>query len=200
VNEREERMQRYLAGEMPADERAAFEDEVLSSPELSDRLYSDISLQAAIETAARARSERAVETAPAEPWWQGRIVRWLAPAIAIAAVAVLMIARQPKAPFEPPVFRGSEGGLEAVEPRGDVSEVPSLFVWHPSDAASFYRFELFHASSSAPLFTIVTSDTSVSVDDPTVEVPARGYWVVTPLNDLRVDDGDEIITQYKTKN
>jgi len=198
MSDSEERIQRYLAGEMTPEERVAFEDEVLLKPEFADRLYSDISIQAAMDTTARARREWAVDTTPAEPWWRRQFVRWLAPAVAVAAVAIFMIARQPQAPDAPSVFRGTAGELKAVEPQGDVSAAPSRFVWRASALAEHYRFELFSSSSSTPVFTTVIADTFLTVDPSFAEVPTQGYWVVTPLNDLRIGVGDAIITNFNT--
>jgi len=195
----DERMQRYLVGELTAEERITFEDDVLSNPEMVDRLYADVSMRAALDTVARAKRERAVASASAEPWWRRRMLRWVAPAVAVAAVAIFVFVRPSQPPEQPPVFRSVERRLEAVEPRGDVDAVPTRFVWSSSDDAAYYRFELYDVSST-PVFDTVTADTTVTFDSTVTPVPPEGYWVVTPLNDLRVGIGADIVTQYKTAN
>jgi len=83
----------------------------------------------------------------------------------------------------------------AMEPMGEVAEVPSRFIWTASADASFYRFELFDAESN-PIFETVTADTVFTIEAVTLRVPARGYWVVTPLNDLRVRAGGPLLSRY----
>ena len=191
----DERLQRYIAGEMTAEDRIAFEDEVLSNAEIVDRLYEDASLRAVLETVGRARREREVAAAPAVPWWRRWAGQWLVPAAAVAAVAILMFTQ--KSPEQPPVFRGADGHLEGVEPMGEVGEVPSRFVWTASEGAAWYRFELFDATST-PVFDTVTADTIFTIEAITLRVPARGYWVVTPLNDLRARTGGPVLIRYHT--
>ncbi len=47
------------------------------------------------------------------------------------------------------------------------------------------------------MFETVTVDTSLTIDLATTEVPTSGYWLVTPLNDLRVGAGAAILTRYR---
>jgi len=186
-----------MAGELTPDERIAFEDEALSNPELTDRLYADVSVREALESAARARREREVTAASAQPWWRRGLVRWLAPVAVVAAVAVFMFTQQTQTPDGPPVFRGGGGDVVAVEPAGEVDQLPSHFTWTALAGATYYRFELFDAASTLVLET-VTADTALIIDPATTEVPAEGYWVVTPLNDLRVRAGEATLTRYRT--
>jgi hypothetical protein len=197
MSELDERVQRYLAGELTPEERIAFEDEVLANSELSDRLYADANVRAALETAAHARRERSVAAASVDPWWRRHVWRWMVPAVGVAAVAIFMFVQQTESPEQAPVFRGADRHFAAIEPAGDIESVPSQFVWSASDGAAYYRFELFDAASALVLET-VTSDTMITIDLATIAVPTEGYWVVTPLNDVRVGAGDAIISQYKT--
>ena len=174
----DERLERYIAGDMAGAERVSFEDEVLANPELADRLYNDASLVAAIETAARARRQNAVDGASDAPWWRRPMLRWLAPAAAVAAVFVVMVVMRPSAPDEGPVFRGEDVSLEGYAPQGDVSDVPAEFTWAAVEGASFYRFELFD-SASVLVFTTTTDDTRLALPAQT-SAPASGYWTLTP--------------------
>lgn len=192
----EQRLERYLAGGMGADERVAFEDELLANEALVDRVYEDASLQAALEAAGRARRERTVAPGRAVPWWRRRPFWWLLPVGAVTITAVIMLAQPPRRP-EPPVYRGEEREFVAIEPMGELAGPPSRFVWTAAPGAAFYRFELFDDASS-PVFTEETADTIVTVEAGTAQVPARGYWVVTPLNDLRIRAGGPLLTRYRT--
>jgi hypothetical protein len=197
MNGADERMQRYLAGELTPEERVAFEDEVLADADLANRLYADVNLRAAIEAAARARRERSVTAVAVKPWWRRRVWRWVAPAMGVATVAIFMMVTQTE-PERTPVFRSTKPGFAPVEPAGNVTGVPSQFVWRASDEAAFYRFVLFDTSATT-VFETVTSDTSVIIDAATISVPAEGYWVVTPLNDLRFRIAEAILSRYSTR-
>jgi len=191
----DERVERYLAGEMGTDERVAFEDELLANEALVDRVYEDASLQAALEAAGRGRRERAAAAGGTVPWWRRRRFWWLLPVGAATITTVIMLAQPPRRP-ERPVFRGEEGEFVAVEPMGEVAGPPSRFVWTAAPDAAYYRFELFDDASS-PIFTEETADTVVTIEAGTAQVPARGYWVVTPLNDLRIRAGGPLLTRYR---
>lgn len=186
-----EQLERYLTGEMSADERIAFEDSVLNSDELSDRIYGDATVRATLEHVVHARRKRAV--AARVPWWRRRVVRWLAPAVAVAAVAVIVVVQQQSREL-PVVFRGSGDAVLAVAPAGDIATPPERFVWHSLPAASAYRFELFDPELPAPVFSTTTSDTVVSLA--TGVAPPRGYWKVTPLNDVGVGTTGGTLTHY----
>ena len=193
----DERLEKYVAGELSPDERAAFEDEVLADPELADRLYADVNVSEAIKTAATARRERGVQSAGAAPWWRRPMFRWLVPAAAAAAIAVVVLV-QPDDPERPPVMRGDEGQFSAIEPSGEVAAVPVRFAWTSSSGASFYRFELFD-QSAVSVYQTVTADTLL-VPPASISVPSRGHWTVTPLSDIRVGIGDALLTRYQTSN
>ena len=100
-------------------------------------------------------------------------------------------------PDVPPVFRSDANKWQAIEPTGEIDTPPTLFVWRASDDASFYRFELFDATSVS-VFQHVTADTILAVEASSVSAPSSGYWTVTPLNDLRVTSGESITTRYNT--
>ena len=115
--------------------------------------------------------------------------------MAAAAIAVFIVARGPGGPESPPVFRGA-AELVAVAPIGAVANTPTDFVWTRLASAASYRFMLFGAES-IPVFSIVTADTSLSLDNNSVDVPRSGYWVVAPLNDLGLTAGDGVTTPYR---
>lgn len=196
MSKNDERLQRYLLGEMSLEERSAYEDEVLANEDLVDEIYADENARAAIETAVRARRERALRasaTSPHQAWWRRGLGRWLIPAAAVAAVVTFALLRPSPTLVPAPVFRGEGTELSAIGPEGDVPTVPQRFLWHPGKAAT-YRFELFDASSTR-IFSTVTSDTFVTPKD--VAIPANGYWTVTPLNDLNMTSGDRILSSYR---
>lgn len=196
MSQSEDQLQRYLLGEMSPEERAAYEDEVLSNEDLIDQIYADENARAAIETARRARRERALATGARRSWWRRGMGGWLIPAAAVIAVLAVVLVRQSTTPVSPPLFRGGTSGIVAVKPQGEVSNVPQRFVWHPGKAAA-YRFELFDASSHS-IFSTVTHDTVVTPTD--VTVPTRGYWTVTPLDDLNLTAGEPLLTHYRLRD
>jgi hypothetical protein len=200
----EEKLERYLSGEMPAEERAEFEDAVLADPALALHLYSDVSVRQAIEEAARTRRLRHAnaERDRARQRWRARLRWWATPvaaAVVIAAVAVgigvfdVFNDRESEAPA---VFRGTSEGPAAVSPRGEVPTPPTIFTWRSQPGAVQYRFELFDAQSR-PLFATVTADTSVTVDTASVSVPDHGYWNVTPLDGALTPTGAGTVTWFQ---
>jgi hypothetical protein len=113
--------------------------------------------------------------------------------MAVAAVVVIVVVQQ-QSPEVPPVFRGSGDAALAIEPHGDITAPPVRFVWHSSPAASAYRFELYDASQPAPVFSTTTTDTAVSLPDGIA--PPRGYWKITPLDDVGVGTNSGTLTHY----
>ncbi|HER19686.1 MAG TPA: hypothetical protein ENO14_01420 [Chromatiales bacterium] len=164
---------------------------MLGSDDLTDRIYADATIRAALERAAHARREPA--PVARVPWWRRRVVQWLAPAIAVAAVVVVVVV-QHQSPELPPVFRGSNDAALAIEPQGDIAAPPARFVWHSLPSAASFRFELFDASQPAPVFSATTTDTVVLL--PTGIAPPRGYWKITPLDDVGVGTTSGTLTHY----
>lgn len=197
MTDRQEDLERYLALEMAGEERDALESEVLAKDELSDRLYADMSMLVALETATQARQKRLAKSAKSAPWWQWQPLRWAIPVAAMATIIAFLIGRGPSAPEAPPVFRGGYTALEVLTPKGDVTAPPHTFVWRRDVGSAFVRFELFDAASTS-LYS-VTAETSLVVKVSTIDIPSRGYWVLTPLDDLRVPIGEEVTTWYQVR-
>lgn len=184
----DERLQRYLEGSMARDERLAFEREVLASPELSDRLYAEVNLRAALEGVTNRRTQT-------RSWWRRPAVRWGVPAVVAAALAVLLVLPRNPETDRGPRYRGTGAVPVAVAPRGEVAAPPERFVWRDA-GAPYYRLELF-AADATPVASAVVADTIYTIDPASTPVPDRGYWVLTPLDDLHVSAGKPLVTRYR---
>jgi len=138
--------------------------------------------------------KREVALADGKPWWRSHMVRWFIPTAAVAATVTVML--MSRVTFNPEVFRGKKNGVVTIAPRGQLATPPSVFSWRSFPAASFYRFELFDEYAQ-PVYTAVVPDTVTTLSTG-ISAPARGYWIVVPLNDLRVANGDEATTRYTT--
>jgi hypothetical protein len=203
--QREDRLERYLAGALSEDERRRFEEEILRSPELAADVYDELAAREAFEDATRLRAavhatphgaapskesglavglvegrERARLAPAGRPWRLA--LRWALPPVAAAvllvAATVVWRLNEPEAPT---AFRGEPASLSAVAPRDEVDTVPTRFVWHRDPAASRVRFELFDAESRL-LFSTITADSFLTLP-PATTAPARGYWKVTALDE-----------------
>jgi hypothetical protein len=190
----DDRIERYVSGQMSDVEREDFEREILERPDLAEEIYADAQVRSLIESAAEARAEeRTREPLRARrPWWRLPTLRWAIP-VAAAAVALVFLVRTADTPG-PGVFRGVGAGLSALAPAGDVDAPPDRFSWTSYPGAYRYRFELFDATST-PVHTVVTADTTVSLSDAPV---AAGYWTVTPLGPNLTSLHDAIVTRFRS--
>lgn len=204
-NDRDEygaRLAAYLAGAMSREERAAFEAETVSDPDLADELYAAQSLDAALEDAApdaataRERPREAtVSTAPSatprrrirpERLWHRGAWPVVLPLAAVVALVVLLprwLGDGP--PPADPVFRGEEAAITGLAPRGGVAELPDRFVWTSDSLAVRYRFELFDASGRLVHTAVVTDTVLTAASElfPAADLLSGSapFWLVTPL-------------------
>jgi hypothetical protein len=185
----DEQMARYLAGEMSASERREFEDKILRDRELASTLYADVNLRSSFDEAARTQRGRAHDGAEQrDAWWRKPSFRWAVPAAAASVIVIVAIGIfNPRGPEDPSVFRGDGSVLQPITPKGDLNAPPNQFVWRSDPQATRYRFEWFDESSK-PVFVTITADTVVSPGpaDLSGPIPARGYWRVTPLDEMNV--------------
>jgi hypothetical protein len=192
----DEQFERYIAGEMSAEECVAFEEEIIGTHALSDKLYADMSLVVALESAAQARRERQARAAQEAPRWYRQPLRWAVPLALAASLAILVIGRSPSGPEVPAVFRNASEAPVVLAPVGDIATSPRLFTWRYKASIAHYRFELFDPAATV-LFSYVTADTSLALDPLAVEIPDKGFWVLTPLDDLHLQAGSEVTTWYQ---
>jgi hypothetical protein len=178
----------YLSGSMSAQERAHWEQRVLEDPDLSEALYGDLNVAAALDAIGTRRSPQGAAGAPsrdgrgagtedagpgARTRRQGsrmprarprryRIRRLALAAVPVAAVlaAVVLIPRlgDRRTPESGPLFRGEEGAVRLLRPLGEPSGPPHVFQWTRDPEADRYRFEIFDAEAH-PVFQTVTRDT-----------------------------------------
>jgi hypothetical protein len=135
----EERLSRYVAGEMEPGARARFEREVLADGRLAEALYADVSLAGAIGAAedevTRARARRAA--------WP----RWGAAAAAVLVVALLV----------PRLLDTTPSGRRLRSPEPPPSAL--RLAWPSSPQATSYRIEILDRGG-AVVFSAETPDTS----------------------------------------
>lgn len=169
---RDDRIERYMAGEMSASEKAAVEREALADPALFEALYGDAALGEKLEAASTESARRP---------WRFRARTGVVAALAAAAMLVVLV-RTTETP-DAPVFRGHEDRPVGLVPEGDRVELPVRFRWtHSGDAAS-YRFELLTSEAVVLVETIVTDSTlTLPAADSKGMSGARYFWRVTPLD------------------
>jgi hypothetical protein len=193
----DERLDRYLAGELTEEERRLFEEEMLRSSQLSADAYDELAVQDAVAEAVRLRAARQSGQGAGSsgrrgqtPSARARRARWRIPrwAIPSAAAAVLLVAATAVLRMGdsdgPLTFRGGDAGLRALEPVGEQSGPLQRFVWSREPASLRYRFELFDADSRMVLSRIV-ADTFITTAD-LGNVPTYGFWQITPLDDMNM--------------
>lgn len=175
--------QRYLHGEMSAEEQRAFEGEILENPRLANLIYEEANLDAAFEDAKQARDTRRTEAIT-----RGRKA-WLPLLLAAAAVvAVVMLWDDGPSPEEaPPLLRGNDTQFEAVSPRGDVTEPSIRFEWTADERAVSYRLEVMDETGRL-VFEAESADTQLTVPVASLgDAFRRGSWRVVPRDDLDLE-------------
>lgn len=199
MSEISERLERYLSGELSAADRVAFEAEAMKDLNLAALIYKDLQVRSMISAAS---SERRRAEAPAAPkartgirrWVSMPIVRWAVPAAALIVVAA--IALWPRVVSQRSgVLRGPARHFSAVSPVGNVSGRPQKLVWTPHRDAIHYRVEILDVASRTRL-TVIVTDTFMDLD-PSMDIPAIGYWKVTPLGPDLSEVGSPILTRYR---
>lgn len=185
--EQEERLARYRAGAMTADERAAFERQVVASEALSEALYAEVSLDAlAVEAREPARvpgARPALVLRPRRDWSWG-VTRILLPAAAVLIVIAgvfRLTGRERGAPAVPDIVRGAESLAEPLEPVGELAAPPQRFTWTRDPGAESYRVDLY-APDGSVIGTYVTRDTTLGYSALSPAAVAAGEWQVVPLD------------------
>lgn len=185
--EQEELLARYRAGAMPADERAAFERQVVASEALSEALYAEVSLDAldaeARETA-RVLDARPALAARSRRGWSWGVTRVLLPAAAalIVVAGIFRLAGPPRGAHPAPdTVRGAEALAAPLEPVGELAAPPQRFVWSRDAGAESYRVDLYALDGSV-IGTSVTRDTTMDFAALSPAEVAAGEWQVVPLD------------------
>jgi len=198
-----ERIERYLSGEMSEADRASFENEILDDPDLAGAIYKDAQVHAAVAAAAeRKRQERveAVESTAAtsrkRAWWKRPMFGWVVPAAAVVVITALALWNPIDRDFGGDVFRGAETSFVAVAPSGDLNDTPLIFTWTRHPQASQYRFELYDAQS-VRVHTVVTTDTAVVLTSDDIPAPASGHWTTTPLGPNQSSVGPAAVSTFR---
>jgi hypothetical protein len=186
-DDRDARLEAYLAGALDADARAAFEAEILADPELADALYAAESLNAALRESLAAEAGPAAVVRPPTATWRRRL--WLA-ALPVAAVLAFMLlvprATDPEGPVPAPVLRGDEAASVGLEPAGELTAAPERFLWTATAGAARYRLELYDGAGR-PLLVRVLADTVLALgaapaDLVTFAPGDEPYWRVIPID------------------
>jgi hypothetical protein len=168
-------MQRYLDGRLDAEERAAFEQELLADETLMADVYDEGTVREAL--AARARAALIA----ARPRPRRSAVAFLTVAAAASIAFLVFVLPGPDAER---VFRGEAGGAPvAVAPVGMVTELPDRFVWTRDAGALHYRLEIYLASGDR-LHVTTTPDTFYVPDG--LAIPRIGSWRVTTIDSVGV--------------
>lgn len=175
TTDREERLQRYLDGRMPPEERDTFEQLLLTDPGLFGNAYDEIAVREAL---AETRTARQVLRPPHR--------RWALPFLAVAAAAsIAFVIFVVPGPSERPVFRGGDAATpRAVAPIGMTASPVSRFVWTRDPAAASYRVEIFDPDGAR--FHVETTSDTFLVLGPAVAPPAAGTWQATTLDSIGV--------------
>jgi hypothetical protein len=189
------RLADYAANRLGAEERKAFEREILASPAIAGALYEDLGTQAMLDEAKR--DLPAATTAPANVsrrasarWWRPR---WALPIAAMLLVALLTprLLREIRGGAnrdESGEFRFRSPGVagdtrpRAIAPIGEIESLPARFVWSRDAGATAYRLEL-RSDDDRFAYSRVTSDTTLVIDQkvfPWNDV-AGATWSVVPL-------------------
>jgi hypothetical protein len=158
---------RYLAGEMTDEERQSFEEQVAADPKLSEEVYADANVAAAL-------GRGKVVRGPAH-WW-----RWAAPLAAAAIILLGINLMQPDDEMSVPVMRGSGAIVELMTPAGILHATPTRFEWAVVEGATRYRFELMDEQARVVNRTVVDSTFMVLEEG----VPTSGAWRVVALDAL----------------
>lgn len=146
----------YLAGDLDAEERAAFEAAVLADPELTDRLAEAVRLDAAVREVLVTRGGATA----ADAVRRGRVWLVAVPMAAAALALFLLWPRDLQGPFEGRhgVMRGPGAAVTAQAPVGKVSPPVEYFQWIASPGAMSYRLEL-RDLDGATRHVVVVGDT-----------------------------------------
>lgn len=175
----EERLARYRAGAMTAEERRAFEEAALGDDALAEALYLEEAWDAAMAPPPRVADARPALAARGLGWWLPRVA--LPAAACVAALAgILHFEQARRAPQEDPL-RGGGAGARPLAPVEDVAAWPAAFTWSRDPGAASYRVDLF-APDGTRLATVVTAETTLAASALSAAPLDAGAWRVVPLD------------------
>jgi hypothetical protein len=176
-DDHEEKMALYLAGELPPEQREAFEALLLEAgPEaelLSEELYSQLQLRDALAPAVASASSRLRRTAPPRPWRKAAAMALVA---GLAMVAVLLPQFRNG---EERTFRGESHGTQLLSAKRHDNGLHLL--WTRDPGAARYRVELLDRGGLA-VETRLTTDTLLVLTPPPSAIATR--WRVIPLDSV----------------
>lgn len=167
----EERRARWLAGDLPHDERKRLEAEAVESDDIADSLYSDVAIDESLREMVQSN------VVPLRRRWRpGR--RMIAASVVAAAVVLIALGVMffPTPGDEPAVMRsGEDATLDAIEPKGDHRVFPRRFVWHGVVGAESYRWELYDTEARRVGVEVVT-DTVLARTPSQTPADSVGIW------------------------
>ena len=170
--ERQAKIEAFLRGTMPPEERRAFEEEIFRDRELANTVFEDLNVDAALE---ELREEAAPTTR--RSWW--RSPRVVVPLAAAATIAVAFLIRPVDDVGRPgSTLRSPAGEVRALSPAGEVSGRPGRLAWTGRPDAATYRVEIFDVSG-AVVFQAETAETTLAWPAE-ADTLLLGSWRVVP--------------------
>ncbi len=191
----------YFGGEMSPGESAAFEEELLASPEMAHAVYDEMGMGPVFHEALQALRIRHLESharlpdssvTRRVPWW-GRTRSRFALSAAVAAVVLVIVTvsniGEPP-PVKPPRGDADSEDFRGLSPAGLVVALPAQFTWTQHPTAAQYRVEIYD-DSAVRFFETITTHTSliVAIDELSERGLRAGYWRVVPLDEYGSDLG-----------
>jgi len=197
--DRDERLARYLAGDLDASGRRDVDEEILTDDAMAEAAYAALNLESALEEAGRARSSAPEATTPTRAWWRVQGWRTLLPLGAAVAAMLLLIPRmEPGGDGVPSTMRGDgAAGIQLLEPAPDGGPVgPTRFRWEAVEGASYYRVEILDDAGRLVTEEVVTEPRLDLTPDSPRPTLARGYWRVTAVDGRGRDLRGSSLTRF----
>jgi hypothetical protein len=185
----------YFGGEMSPGECAAFEQQLVASPEMAHAVYDEMGMGPVFHEALQALRIRHLESharlpdssvTKRVPWW-GRTRSRFALTAAVAAVVLVIVTvsniGEPP-PVKPPSGDADREDFRGLSPAGLVEALPAQFTWTQHPTATQYRVEIYDDSNER-FFETITTHTSliVAIDELSERGLRAGYWRVVPLDE-----------------
>lgn len=173
---------------MDADERIAFEQELLADETLLADTYDEGTVREAL--AERAAARRLADRPKSR---RGAIAFLTVAAAASIAFLVLVL----PGPDADKVFRGESGGAPmAISPVGSLDELPDRFVWTRDPGAMHYRLEIFLPSGDR--FSVTTTPDTFFVPEGQ-NIPHNGSWRATTIDSVGVGVRSTGLVEYENR-
>lgn len=197
--DRDERLERYLAGDLDAAARRDVDEEILTDDAMAEAAYASLNVESALAEAGRARSGALRPVPVSRPWWRAQGWRTLLPLGAALAAAILLIPRMTPAPDgTAPTFRGDDAAeIQLLEPPVGGGPVgPTVFRWEAVPEASYYRVEILDDTGRLVTEEVVTDPRLDLTPDTPRPSLARGYWRVTAVDARGRDLRGSALTRF----